>query len=1384
MTEEPRPDEGGAATPYRTLASLSEEHADLLKRYNLHRTRKAPADDSLWDRVEEFVRQGAAAGAYINDDAERWTAQSILEYWSAALFRADRMPPGSVLVKFEQRLSEEQVDSECPYVGLEAFRDSKHFYGRQKLVDEIVEKLKTSRLVAVVGQSGSGKSSLVMGGLLPYLRGGNAPGSGEWVYLPPMVPGTDPQGAVLKLFFPQLPPRERDAMRKRLLDEPSRMAELFGATKLRPAVLFVDQFEEVFSLCTAAVRLAFIESLLSVLRSPSPGHVIVLTMRSDYNREVKKLPAPEGRDEHPFTEAFDAARVLVKQMEPAELLEVVVRPAMAARVKFTDGVAERLVQEVAPDPAALPLLQFTLLKLWEHREHNAITKRSYRAVGGPFSALENAAERLYESLSPEQREILRLLLVRIVRPTGGMEFTSGRQPLKLAFSRSYSFEAVKAVLQRLVEERLVRLTGLDIVNTPEFVRGLKEGEVPDEVSIEVTHEALVRNWKRLSDWLDEVRAAMVVHHRFEQKGAEWLRLNGGEKGPNGLLDEAQLSELKAWLENPQSRLLGHEKTLDDLAEESQKALDAARRAKEKQYWALVQVQQQRAEAEFLRAEAESQRAEAESQRAEAETHRAEAERRRADEEGRAKRFLRFLLGGAMVSAVVLSFVAWKAYTNSEMAEEQSRIALSNKLAAQSLYYLDKRPDLSLLLGLQGLAVTGENIEARNSLISAFAERPSLKTFLHGHPTAVEQLVFTAEGGLVSLDDRGRVGLWNVGKGKAESITDMPYGQTASKVSLSPDGRTVVTADNGLGVARSVLTAWDVQTAQQRKAFEPLNVDGAVKHLSFAPDGRTLAAATSEPSKVILWDVETGKTLKTLSGGDVSINTLAFGPDGGALAAGLADGRVLVWNIETGKYDELDFKNQKPVERLVLLSDNLHLVVANEDGPYLNVWNFKERALVAAFSSGTSVAALVAARDRPAFAYSNDEMGAYVVSLGNRENTSLHHKGLINAMAFSPDGKTLATGGLDDKIALWSVGDGEQLMVRRVTLASVSGLALSRDGRTIAAGASEGRTLALCDLNEGTRFKKLPAVEEDEPDSLGMITSVAYRPDDGALASDSAGGKAVLFWTRAGERWEPHALKGHNEYVASVAFSPDGRLLASGGGDGEVIFWDAASGELKRRLPAGAAAINGLAFSPDGRTLAASSAEGRVSLLRPDGEGEAFTLTGRKVPVRRLAFSRDGKLLAGGGLDQKITVWSVAERKPLHEFAGPGSGVTSLAFRPDDRLLAAGARDGSVHLFDVATRSPVGILPSFLQSEVSADVDDRTAGNTGVAFMPDGKRLVVLSNAGEDLFFTGGVVIWNVDVESWRDRACGIANRPFTKQEWEKFMDGSEVFEPVCGPLSN
>ena len=503
-------------TPYPSLLELKETHTRLRK------LRSEAETPSVLDEIETFIQRGSATGAILDNDDDRRLTQSYLDYWVTVLYRAKRIPSDATLAEFDPSLAPQLDDSLCPYKGLNAFQETDRnvFFGRERLVEAMTSALTDKRLLVVVGPSGSGKSSMVLAGLLPALKNGALSGSEHWQYFPPLVPGSNPLRNLALVITPANKPSADWVTQQiqNLKQDSHHLVKTIQGLGNTPAVMVIDQFEEVFTLCTDdQLRNAFIENLVNLAVASEPKHLVILTLRSDYEPQIMSRPA--------LIPLFERGHARITPLASSDLYQAIEEPAKRVGLRFEDGVVDALVKDILGEPAGLPLLQFALLRLWKMRDHNRITWLAYKSLGGARRALALTADEFYNGLIKQDQEVVEDILLRLARPSEGFEVTSNRVRRRTLYLAGYATDRVDHVLNKLVDAGLVRLT---------------HGEIPADDQVEVAHEALIRNWPALVGWLEDERVTLRKRLRLTAAADQWLEL-GNDPGAllaGSLLDEA------------------------------------------------------------------------------------------------------------------------------------------------------------------------------------------------------------------------------------------------------------------------------------------------------------------------------------------------------------------------------------------------------------------------------------------------------------------------------------------------------------------------------------------------------------------------------------------------------------------------------------------------------------------------------------------------------------------------------------------------------------------------------------------------------------------------------------------------------------------------------
>ena len=432
-------------------------------------------------------------------------------------------------------------EGECPYRGLEVFEEkhARFFFGREAQVDWLLthrlapmaESSHARRFLAILGPSGSGKSSLALAGLIPALKAGKVEGSAGW----PIVvfrPGSNPlESLAIELSRAGLAESSAAAIQglissllkdRTTLHLTARLALKAPAARL---VVLADQFEEIFTLCNdEALRRALIENLLHAATVVGGPVLVLLTMRVDFLGKCASDPD--------LAAALSDGQELVGPMTKDELRLAIERPADLAGCTLEPGLTDLLLQDVQGQAGALPLLQYTLLELWRERQGNRLTIAAYNDMGQVQEALEHRADAVLEGFRsrPGELEICRRIFLRLTQPGEGTEDTKRRAAFDELIVSEAERPAVEEVVRKLADARLITTQGREGTARGREQSGETEGQrrstgqPHDGLSsgyVEVAHEALIRGWKQLRQWIDAGRAGLRTHRQLTEAARDW-----------------------------------------------------------------------------------------------------------------------------------------------------------------------------------------------------------------------------------------------------------------------------------------------------------------------------------------------------------------------------------------------------------------------------------------------------------------------------------------------------------------------------------------------------------------------------------------------------------------------------------------------------------------------------------------------------------------------------------------------------------------------------------------------------------------------------------------------------------------------------------------------
>jgi WD40 repeat protein len=525
-----------------------------------------------------------------------------------------------------------------------------------------------------------------------------------------------------------------------------------------------------------------------------------------------------------------------------------------------------------------------------------------------------------------------------------------------------------------------------------------------------------------------------------------------------------------------------------------------------------------------------------------------------------------------------------------------------------------------------------------------------------------------------------------------------------RVSYSPDGKTLASASQD-----KTVKLWDVGTGKELKTLN--GHQDRVLSVSYSPDGKTLASASSDTT-VKLWDTVTGKELNTLNGHQSTVTSVSYSPDGKTLASASQDKTVKLWDVVTGKELKTLFWHQFPVNSVSFSPDGKTLASGSTDGT-VNLWD---------------------------------------VVTGKELKTLNGHQAHVFGVSFSPDGKTLASGSVDKTVRIWEVialwDKSKEPSISQPLRGhedEVWAVAFSPNGKQIASGGPDGN-LRIWDGNTGKTIGK-PLQGHTAP-----VRALAYSPDGKYIVSGSFDKTLRLWDAQTGK--VIRTLPGHTNSVYSVAFSPDGKRIVSGSKDKTLRIWDAETGKAIATLSGHTDTVFSAAFSPDGKRIVSGSDDKTLRLWDTETGKAIRTLSGHTNWISSVAFSPDGKRIVSGSDDKTLRIWDAETGKVNATLQGHADRVYSVAFSPDGKRIVSGSQDNTLRLWDAETGKAIG-----------KPLKGHTGEVASVAFSPDGKRIASGS-------LDGTLRIWHISWEYLLPILCNqlkdnpSLNQPNTDVAWE------------------
>ncbi|RCJ17383.1 hypothetical protein A6770_34045 [Nostoc minutum NIES-26] len=1140
----------------------------------------------------------------------------------------------------------------CPYQGLRAFgeEDAQYFYGRETITQQLIYNLAVKSFIAVVGASGSGKSSVVQAGLMSQLRHGKQlPGSQEW-WMRSFRPGVNPLESLSRRLVDSGTEREKAYHQMQLEGMLYQGVEGFARWVLkRPepmVVLVVDQFEELFTLAASEDRQLFLEIVLGALEYAPDKFKLIITLRADFIAPCLEVPT--------LANLLQQSSVLLPPcLTEEEYRRIIIKPAEQVGLTVDAELVEVLVQELHYSPGDLPLLEFVLEQLWEYRENGEITLQAYQQhLGGIKRALELKAQEVYDSLDPEAQECARWIFLSLTQLGEGTEDTRRRVLKSELIVKKYPAELVESTLQALIAAKLV------VVNLEEYgmqgsrgageqgSRGAEEQEsksfYPSQaVTIEVAHEILIRHWSTLRWWLEENRARLRSHRQIEQAAALWKQ---SDEEPDFLLRGVRLAAAEEIYIN----------YVDELSVDVQNFIEAClqerRQQKQKEESRLRQAQRTVAIISILGLTAFGLAVLAYQQTQKAQLQELQALNSLSEN---------FLLSNKQLEALLTSVQAGRELQKITPGIPVNIQTQATTILQEAVYGTQERNRLLHNSWVTSVSFSpdGEILASAgtDNTIKLWSPDGKLLTTLTGHSDAVNSVSFSPDSQiLASASTDNTIKLWSRDGKLLNIFTGHIDG--VNSVAFSPNGKIIASGSND-----NTIRLW----SRNGKLLAILSGHSrGVNSVSFSPQG-DLIASGSDDGKVKLWSLD-GRLLTSIPAHDKEVLGVSFSPDGQTIASASADCTVKLWSRSGTLLRTLE-EHKDRIWKVVFSNDGNTIATASADKT-IKLWTRAGNLLGTLQGHNHEVNSVSFSPDGKIIASASDDNTIRLWNLDRTlPKTFYGHKGSVNHVSFISNGNAVASLSTDNTMKFWSL-DGQLLKTLPSPINDVTSISFAADGKTVAL-ASADQTIQIRKL-EGNLLHTFA-------DRSNWVMSMSFSPNNQILASGSAD-KTIKLWSLDGRLLK--TLQGHSGWVTKVKFSPDGKTIASASADKTIKLWSL-DGRLLKTLQGHSASVWDISFAADGKTIASASQDKTLKLWSLDGS-LLKTLQGHSDLVANVSFSPDNKMLASASDDDTIKLWSVANGVLLKTFQGHNGGVKSVSFSPNGKILASGGQDATVKLWNL------------------------------------------------------------------------------------------------------
>jgi WD40 repeat protein/ABC-type oligopeptide transport system ATPase subunit len=1152
-----------------------------------------------------------------------------------------------------------------PYPGLRPFKqeESDIFFGRDEPITNLTAKLDDHHFIAVIGDSGCGKSSLVRAGLLTRLRMVKVGGREHW-RIANMRPGNNPFFNLAFALLKKTEDSERLALRKEYLSHYKVKPE--GAVShLQPVLagdpenshkeleeilpknhnllIFVDQFEELFHYSKRGEEEKkevenFVQWLLASCRPENTKIYVVITMRSEFLDDCARYNG--------LIEAVNQGFFQSPLLRRDQLKEAVEFPARVYDGALEDDLVKQLLDDVEKiaETDQLLLLQYALMQMWlkvNASQTKKLTLKHYADLGGNLATvLTQNAERAYADFSDNDKKTVEILFRRICKRDEKGKYI--RHPVKLeqvAILANVPWQAVSDIVDRFRTEENKFFSSRDKLSSGGYLRADDE--------IDITHESVIRQWNRLKQWADEEAEWAEFYQHWEKAAQHW------RDGKGELWRERSLDNLLDWMKKFHA-LYPEEKQLKAWSSRYGQDFDLA--------WKFLENSKEAKEKE-----------EQQTKKAEERKLAQQVELRQREEKLRQSRQRTKIAFASLIGFAVLAGWAFLESYNAQLAQQQAE---RSEQSRTEILFESYRRHAALLTQEENYA------EAQQTLDHTYELDPSVTV----SPRNARDLLARFVSMMSGEPQREYHG--------AEAVL--------YAVTLSPDKQKLVAVGE-----RGTVVAFDVKTGALLQRFVGHDAKTSLKAVAFAPNGEWFATA-GDDKKILRWSFTSNKPIEKPWQTDGKVWALAINSTSDLLASGGKDKVVTVWNVSTGK-KQSTLLGHKDIIAGLAFSPNGELLASASYDDTVRLWQVSDWQMQHQLKAHTdNVQEVVFSPNSQLLATSSDDetVRLWKVETGESVASLKGHQDKVFGITFTEDGRYLASGSADSTLRLWDVESGIILRVFQGHTASVTGI--TTDGKHLFSSSTDS-TIKQWNTELPYQYtlnlSTAPTATAIAPD--GHSVAVGFK--NGSLQGYSLSDKKLI--------WQQEKV--HARDIQRIAFSPNSQFLAAASLDNTATVWQVKTDKLTSvSTIQHKAGVNAVAFSPDNRILLTASYDGQMGLFNLDTQEIRFNPL-YKTDMNSVLWDTSGDYVLTAN-DNMTYLWkskelqSASKPKPIYVYPPTQETTWWAALSPNAQQVAIVGRYFVVNVYPKSPESEHYILQGHKDTVIRA------------IFSPDSQQLATVS----------------------------------------------------------